>query len=95
MPKKDGGLILKGEQLLENMILFTHIHVGTNSDDCISSSINVEVSQYQQNLPLNPRVEDLNARDLSLVAVAKGSWIAWGKSTLVVSFLTASTGSRG
>ena len=73
MLKKDGKLIKKGAQLLYNMIHFTHIRVGTNNDTYIYSSINVDLSQDQQQLFLNPRAEDLNARDLLLDTVGKGS----------------------
>ena len=54
------------------MILLTHIHVFTNSDAYISSYINIEFLKYQYLFVLNPRVEDLNARDLALADVGKG-----------------------
>ena len=73
MPKKDKELILKGEQLLKNMIRITHRHIGTNIDDWISASINIEVSRDQHRFILNTRVEDLNTRDPALAAVGKGT----------------------
>ena len=53
------------------MIRFTHRHVGTNSDAYISSSLNIEVSQDQQQFFLSPHVEDLNTRYLALANVGK------------------------
>ena len=55
------------------MIHFTHIRVGTNNDTYIYSSINVDLSQDQQQLFLNPRAEDLNARDLALADIGEGA----------------------
>ena len=54
-------------------MVHSQTHVGTNSDAYIYSSIKFEVSQYQQWFVFNPRVEDLNARDLSLAASGKGA----------------------
>ena len=59
--------------MLDNMIHFTHIRVGTNNDTYIYSSINVDLSQDQQQLFLNPRAEDLNARDLALADIGEGA----------------------
>ena len=64
---------MKGAQLLEHMIRFTHITVGTNRDTYISSSLNVEVSQDQQQYLLYPCVEYLNYRYIELAAVGKGA----------------------
>ena len=59
--------------MLEHMIRFTHRNIGTNRDYYIYSSLNVKISQDKQQFLLNPHVEDLNAKDLSLTAVGKGN----------------------
>ena len=57
--------------MLEHITWFTHRHFGTNSDACIYSSLNVEVSQDQHQFVFDPFVEYINDMDLSLDAIGK------------------------
>ena len=56
--------------------------MGTNRDAYIPPSLNFEVSEDKQRLVLNPCVEDLNTRDISLASVGKAAKKKISKSKL-------------